>query len=86
MIPFTDCTFNNLSWKPVDGKKLDNLIEGLTVVGSEPTDYPLTDALTLYFRNKSGAILAINIDTETETGAETGLYILAATAEQDTGH
>jgi len=81
MIPFTDNTFNALSWKPVDGMELDSLIQGLTVVGAEPTDYPLTDAITLYLRDRSGAILALDIGTDPET--ENGFYIRKATAEQD---
>ena len=80
MIPFTDDTFNNLRWKTADGMELDSLLQGLTVVGAEPTDYPLTDAITLYFRAKSGAILALDIGTDTGEN----FYIRTATAEQDT--
>ena len=81
MIPFTDNAFNALSWEPVDGMELDSLIQGLEVVGAEPTDYPLTDAITLYLRAKDGAILALDIGTDTDT--ENGFYIRKATAEQD---
>lgn len=79
MISLSDDSFNALSWKPVDGMELDSLIQGLTVVGAEPTDYPLTDAITLYLRAKDGAILALDIGTDTSTG----FYIRKATAEQD---
>jgi len=54
MIPLTDNVFNRLSWEPVDGMSLDKLIEGLTVIGAEPTDYPLTDAVTIYLRDREG--------------------------------
>lgn len=77
MIPLSADSFNALRWKPVDGMELDSLIQGLTVVGAEPTDYPLTDAITLYLRAKDGAILALDI------GTSTGFYIRKATAEQD---
>lgn len=81
MIPFTDQTFNSLRWKRVDGMELDSLLQGLEVVGAEPTDYPLTDAVTLYFKDRSGAILALDIGTDPDTS--TGFYIRKATAEQD---
>lgn len=81
MIPLSADSFNALRWKPVDGMELDSLIQGLTVVGAEPTDYPLTDAITLYLRAKDGAILALDIGTDPDTS--TGFYIRKATAEQD---
>ena len=64
MIPLTDNVFNSLSWEPVDGMSIDKAIEGLTVIGAEPTDYPLTDALTIYFRDRDGAILALDIGAD----------------------
>lgn len=64
MIPLTDRVFNNLSWEPVDGINLDKLLEGLTVIGAEPTDYPLTDAVILYLRNREGDILALDIGVD----------------------
>lgn len=81
MIPFTDETFNNLRWKPVDGMELDSLIQGLTVVGAEPTDYPQTDAITLYLRAEDGSIVALDIGTDTE---DSSFYMRTATARQDT--
>lgn len=71
MIPLTDKAINNMRWKPVDGKKIDKLLEGLTVIGAEPIDYPDTDGITIYFRDRDGSILALEtgidlIDTEPE--------------------
>lgn len=64
MIPIEDSVFNNLKWKPVDGQKLDSIITGLTIVGSEPTDYPLTDGITLYLKNGAGELLALDIGAD----------------------
>lgn len=32
--------YDNLRWEDVDGLKLDKLIEGMTVIGSEPESIP----------------------------------------------
>ena len=85
MIPITDRVFNNLSWEPVDGMSLDKLLEGLTVIVAEPTDYPLTDAVTLYLKDREGDILALDIgadifNTEPE---ENPFYINMARAKPE---
>lgn len=64
LIPIEDSVFNNLKWKPVDGQELDSIITGLTIVGSEPTDYPLTDGITLYLKNGAGELLALDIGAD----------------------
>ena len=88
MIPeilMDDEVYNNLRWEDVDGSKLDKLIEGMTVIGSEPIDYPLTDGIDIYLRGKYGAIYALEIcydnfarDTETENP----FYVKLAKVEQ----
>lgn len=70
MIPIRDEAFNSLEWKPVDGLELEKLIEGMTVIGSEPTDYPLTDGITLYLRAASGRLIALDIGAELYTVGE----------------
>lgn len=70
MIPIRDDIFNSLEWRPVDGLKLDKLIEGMTVIGSEPTDYPLTDGITLYLRSPSGAMIALDIGADYFTAGD----------------
>lgn len=67
MITIADEIFNNLNWKPIDGEKLDAKITGLTVVGSEPTDYPLTDGVTLYLKDEAGKLLALDIGADFNT-------------------
>lgn len=64
MIPVNDETFNNLKWKHIDGLELDKTIEGLTVIGSEPTDYPLTDGITIYLKKPNGAMIALDIGAD----------------------
>lgn len=64
MIPLKDDVFNNLEWKPVDGMRVDKLLERLTVIGAEPTDYPLTDAVTIYFKDREGAVMALDIGAD----------------------
>lgn len=64
MIYITDEVFNNLSWEPVDGLELGAMIEGKTIVGGEPTDYPQTSGYTLYLQDKRGNISALCVDTE----------------------
>jgi hypothetical protein len=83
MIPITDTEFNRLSWEQVDGLTVDRLITGLEVVGAEPTDYPVTDGLTIYLKDKEGNITALDIgaDIYTEDPAENPFYIAIARAE-----
>ncbi len=64
MIPIRDDVFINLKWESVDGLDLDKIIEGLTVVGSEPTNYPDTDGVTIYLKKPSGDLLALDIGVE----------------------
>lgn len=64
MIEITDETFNNLKWRLIDGRKLESKIAGLTIVGAEPTDYPLTDGITLYLKDKAGKLTALDIGAD----------------------
>ena len=64
MIPIRDDVFNNLSWEHIDGLELDKAIEGLTVIGSEPTDYPLTDGITIYLKKPNGDVIALDIGAD----------------------
>lgn len=64
MMIVTDDEYNNLDWEPLDGMKVNEMVEGLTALGAEPTDYPETDAITFFFRDRNGDILVI------DTGAD----------------
>lgn len=64
MIPVKEDVFNKLSWERIDGLELDKTIEGLTVIGSEPTDYPDTDGITIYLKKPSGDIIALDIGAD----------------------
>lgn len=83
MIPLNDNEFNRLSWEQVDGLAVDSLITGLEVVGAEPTDYPVTDGLTIYLKDAQGNITALDIgaDIYTEDPDENPFYIAIARAE-----
>jgi len=80
MIPVTDEVFNNLEWETLDGMTVDALIAGAEIVGAEPTDYPLTDGLTIYIKSKSGELCALDIgyDPYTEEELELSFYIRLA--------
>lgn len=78
--------YDYLSWEDVDGLKLDKLIEGMTVIGSEPIDYPLTDGIDIYLRSKDGAIYALEIgyydDFVRDAETENLFYVKMAKVEQ----
>lgn len=59
-----DDVYNSLKWSEVDGKELDKIIEGATIVGAEPTDYPLTDGITIYIKNRAGELITIDIGAD----------------------
>ena len=59
-----DDVYNSLKWSEVDGKALDKIIEGATIVGAEPTDYPLTDGITIYIKNRAGELIALDIGAD----------------------
>lgn len=89
MIPeilMDDEVYNNLRWEDVDGSKLDKLIEGMTVIGSEPIDYPLTDGIDIYLRGKDGFIYALEIgyydDFVRDAETENPFYVKMAKVEQ----
>ena len=77
--------YDNLRWEDVDGLKLDKLIEGMTVIGSEPIDYPLTDGIDIYLRGKDGFIYALEIgydDFARDAETENPFYVKMANVEQ----
>ena len=77
--------YDNLRREDVDGLKLDKLIEGMTVIGSEPIDYPLTDGIDIYLRGKDGAIYALEIgydDFAKDAETENLFYVKMAKVEQ----
>ena len=82
MIPINDETFNNLDWQAVDGMQVDSLLQGLQIIGAEPTDYPLTDSVIIYARNNdTGEIKVIDIgmDLITDEETEDSFYIRIVT-------
>ena len=62
----TDDVFNKLKWKQVDALDLPAMVEGLKVIASEPTDYPNTDALTIYLEDSNGNRKALDISYNEE--------------------
>ena len=80
-LPTEDEDYNNLEYSPVDGEALDALIEGMEVIGAEPTDYPLTDGITIYLRASDGSIKALDIGTDiySTDPEENPFYVSVAT-------
>lgn len=58
----TDEAFNNLSWNKIDGEQLSELISGCTILGAEPTGYPLTDGAIFYLQDNSGNLAALELE------------------------
>lgn len=54
--------------KPVGGADLDSLVNGCVIVGAEPIDYPLTDGAIIYLKEKSGAVLALELGAGPDNG------------------
>ncbi len=75
---------DNLSWEEVDGEQLQSIIEGLTVCGAEPIDYPLTDGAIIYLTGK-GKLIALELGTNYEAANENGLYIKIANIPDEEG-
>lgn len=67
MIQISDKEYNKLSWRDIDGARVDTLFTGSRVVGAEPTDYPDTDAITLYLEDAKGNITALEIGADRYT-------------------
>ena len=70
--------YDRMKWRPVDGRELESRINGFTIIGSEPVDYPLTDGLTLFLQSPSGALFALDIATDLEDDNEPPLVIRMA--------
>ena len=64
MIPIDSQVMDRLEWIPVGGEALDLFVEGMTIVGSEPIDYPLTDGVILYLRAADGRMIALDIGVD----------------------
>jgi len=66
MIPAED--IGGLIWSNIDGAKLDELLSGCKICGSEPIDYPNTDGVLIYIKDKKGdmAVLEIGEDPDEE--------------------
>lgn len=74
---------DRLEWEPVMAKTLARAIEGSTVTGVEPIDYPLTDGLIVYLTDRSGRQLVLEIGADPMTGPEENpFYIKIAEAQQ----
>ena len=71
----------NTAGEAIDGEALDDLLKGAVVLGAAPVDYPVTDAVYLYFELKTGKIITVLIEPagNEEDGAHYGcsepLYI-----------
>ena len=74
---------DRLEWEPVMAKTLARAIEGSTVTGIEPIDYPLTDGLIVYLTDRNGRQLVLEIGADPMTGPEENpFYIKIAEAQQ----
>ena len=71
----TDKNFNRLKWEEIDGLELAGKIKGLEVTAAEPINYPMTDGIILYMRDKEGHELALDISAEAENEEENPFYI-----------
>lgn len=76
-----DNIFDFLRWGTVDGMEVGTLIQGATVIGAEPIDYPLTDGVLLYLRDERGHTLVLDIGTDSTE--DNSFYIRKATIKQD---
>ena len=74
---------DRLEWEPIMAKTLARAIEGSTITGIEPIDYPLTDGLIVYLTDRSGRQLALEIGADPMSGPEENpFYIKIAEAQQ----
>lgn len=81
--PLTDEEFNKLKWTGIDGRKVAQIIAGMVVVGAEPVDYPETDGLVIYLRNKQGKLLVLDITGYLCSDETLNFSISAAMTEKD---
>ena len=80
MAIITDKTFNTLVWHPIDPKIIGGVIAGLEVLGAEPVDYPLTDGIVIYLKDKRGGKLALDLSTQEDGGLD--VYLSRVRARQ----
>ncbi len=73
--------FDTLEWEPIGAKALVRAIEGGTITGAEPIDYPLTDGLIIYLTDRSGRQLALDIGADPMSEDEP-FYMMIAEAQQ----
>ena len=74
---------DNTIWEPAEAQTIAEAIEGSTVTGAEPIDYPATDGLIIYLIGRSGRQLALEIGADPDTDPATGnpFYIRFAAQE-----
>ena len=63
-----DKMFDALEWEEVDGMKLNELVAGQILTGTEPVDYPATDGVLLYLQDSTGAQTVIEIGQDPYEG------------------
>ncbi len=86
MLPkeLTGDVFDNLKWETVDGEELDKIIEGMTVIGSEPIDYPATNGILSYLKDNNNTIYAVEIGYENSIDEDGNpFYVSMAKIEPD---
>lgn len=75
---------DNLLWEPAGAQTIAEAIEGSTITGAEPIDYPLTDGLIIYLTGRSGRQLALEIGADPDADPTEGnpFYINLAAIPQ----
>lgn len=63
---------DNLLWEPAGAQTIAEAIEGGTITGAEPIDYPLTDGLIIYLTGRSGRQLALEIGADPDADPTEG--------------
>lgn len=78
---------DGLPWLALENQTRDGLtylLNGLTITGAEPIDYPLTDGMILYLQTPDGQRYALDTGLEIDRGPwYARLIILPATAPSD---
>ena len=83
MIPASS-VFDALAWEPIEAQALAQIVEGGTVTGLEPIDYPLTDGLVFYLTGRNGRQLALEIGADPAANPEDNpFYINIAVIPQE---
>ena len=80
MVPISEEDYNRLHWKEIDGRNLEEKIEGLTVEGAEPIDYPTTSGFLLYLKDSEDNITVLEIEADIFEEANNYINVQIATA------